>query len=126
MTDDIEVETEHIAVDLPDDVSVLAACAIYTRKGARVGAWYVWPPDIGHRDRSPDERWTVGHAASGYAAPWDEDLTFWDALRVARALDDAYPDLDLEDPPTTDQVEAVVGAAMADHYVFPIARWVLP
>jgi hypothetical protein len=116
--------TESMLVDLHDDVLVSTAAGARMRKGIVVGGWYVWPPDISVPGHGPDELWTVGHLESGLAVPLGEGLTFQDALRLARALDDAFGAIGLDDLAETEcgLFWSVLGAALADHYVFPIDR----
>lgn len=73
-----------------------------------------------------DTRFTVGHDPTGHKLIFG--LTYWEARRVALAMDDA--DLvipatleDLDDPDLYLVVEAIIASALMDHYVFPIDRW---
>lgn len=114
---------EAIDIVMPDVVLVLTDLGESRRHGISVGTWYVWPPDISPPCGSPEERWTVGHADTGYAVA--DALTFWDAMRVARALDDALPGFAVSDVQfeTKFLIDAVIGSALSDHYVFPTDRY---
>lgn len=104
-----------------------------TVMGYRFGAWSV------HRARPIDgvmtavdpDAWAVSHVPTGMAlGSWVAELTFWDAVRVATALHDSglYPDAVIDTGNVDDNVDgtclimAVIGAALQDHYVFPIVE----
>lgn len=67
--------------------------------------------------------WSVSHLPTGRSvSPFLVEPDFWMAMRVARALDDTGIFLD-EDLSSAEDVQifmSAIGAAMNDHYVFPI------
>jgi hypothetical protein len=72
--------------------------------------------------------WGVTHSPTGRGLGVAKELDFWTAVRIALALDDIalFDDiLDPEEFETTPQEDvgiflAAVGAAMHDHYVWPL------
>lgn len=128
-------EDERISIDFPDDVLVRRGLDWSTpgrlerSRAARFGDWYVRigdDPDAFSQNR--DTRFTVGHGLTGLKLAWG--LTYWEARRVALAMDDADLDIPLcpgevadQDPDLYQVVEAVIASALMDHYVFPIDRW---
>jgi hypothetical protein len=90
------------------------------------GAWYV------HVNTSfdgvfsnPDSNFDVGYMDTGQKLIGG--LTFWEARRVALAMDDSDLTFSLDgsdlDPDTVYVVEAIIASALMDHYVFPIDRY---
>lgn len=127
-----DFEDDTIEVVLPDVVRValLPDGRIIHRPGLLVGEWYVWHSDEPCAVRLPTaHRYEVGHNPSGCKIAMTRDgfgLTFWEALRFARAVYDAYPVPRWDDVPNIDDeclFEAVFAASLMDHYVFPIDRY---
>jgi hypothetical protein len=74
----------------------------------------------------PDSRrFSVGHQDTGFAIVFG--IEFREAQRVAQALVDACLDIEQEladpDPDINYIIDAIIGSALMDHYVFPIAGW---
>lgn len=90
------------------------------------GDWYVVFNTNIDADPNRDTNFDVGHADSG--ARLCQGVTFWEGRRIALALDDAgvgvcviasriYIDLDRSEGWL---LEAIIGSALMDHYVFPL------
>lgn len=74
---------------------------------------------------TPDPKaWSVSHIPSGLSlAGYVAEPYFWDAIRVARALDDAGVLLAVEEFSCIESMQiaqSAVGAALNDHYVWPL------
>lgn len=87
------------------------------------GAWAVHRAVPVDGCTSPDpDTWAVSHIPTGTSIGLVLEISFWDAIRVARALEDTgvFPDdsLDCEDGSMIFQ--SAIGAAMSDHYVWPL------
>lgn len=73
----------------------------------------------------PPDSWSVSHLPTGMSALPDHFDDFWSCIRVARALEDSgvfrtkksvlSPDLE-----ETCLFFSIVGAALSDHYVWPL------
>lgn len=123
---DTEPDTFEIRFD--DAVNVRSSQTGFVKHfGVVFGDWYIIEgTTITHpngqmehaRDYPPDSRFLVGHNPSGQALIWG--LVFWDARRVALALADADPDVNVW---THEELDAILGSALMDHYVFPIDGW---
>lgn len=75
--------------------------------------------------------WAVSHVPSGRENGLAVELEFWDAVRIARALEDACPSLVVSANGIIDVdefflFEAAIGAALQDHYVWPLQLGGLP
>jgi hypothetical protein len=74
--------------------------------------------------------WCISHVPTGKSmAGFVGELDFWTAVRVARALEDSNPFPD-DDLPSSDEDAAwiaysVIGAALNDHYVWPLTAYVV-
>jgi hypothetical protein len=122
--------TDDVVVDiLFEDAVNVRSCRTGCIKhlGVVFGDWYIIEgTTITHTDGSmeharnypPGSRFLVGHNPSGRALIWG--LTFWDARRVALALADADPDVNAW---TLEELDAILGSSLMDHYVFPIDGW---
>lgn len=117
-----------ITVNLTDMVRVHFVHGMREQPGILFGQWYVTTCNPAQRDRLPiwghgDGGYAVGHHGSGRAAACG--LSFWEAYRVARAMGDADPDIGNGgvDWDVVYLIEAVIGSAMMDHYVFPLSCW---
>lgn len=111
--------------ELRDTVGIRCRSKIIARVRALIfGAWAVHravPVDMYMEAPVDPAAWGVTHVPSGYTiANWVADLAFWDAVRVARALEDSgiLPDDRLECDVWL--LTAVIGAALQDHYVWPL------
>jgi len=101
-----------------------------TVMGYRFGAWAVHRavPVDGVMTTVATDAWAVSHVPTGMAIGWWlAEPTFWDAVRVALALHDShlFPDAHAVDASTLDEsccLQAVIGAALQDHYVFPVTE----
>lgn len=110
-------------IAFPDVVPRKTESETTTAHGIRFGNWYVaLNTDPRSWGRDPSENFDVGHMETGMYLI--EGLTFWEAVRVARAADDALPasrdDIILMGQDAWCLIEAVIGSALDDHYVFPI------
>lgn len=89
------------------------------------GSWAVHRATnlFGVRPHPHPESWAVSHVPSGCSVGIAAELTFWDAIRIARALDDTglFPSADLSEPDGCWIFEAAIGAALHDHYVWPLS-----
>lgn len=125
-------EDERISIDFPDDVLVRRGLASEVGRFERhraelIGDWYVRlgdDPDSFSQDR--DTRFTIGHDPTGLKLAWG--LTYWEARRIALAMDDADPVVPAlneygDDPDLRYVVEAIIASALMDHYVFPICNY---
>jgi len=89
------------------------------------GAWAVHrsPQLVGFARIDPDS-WQVSYVPTGQALGIAAEFGFWDAIRIARALEDtellSSGDLSEIDEDVCCIFEAAVGAALHDHYVWPI------
>ena len=98
------------------------------RHGQLFGDWYVRVtdgPDAGILS-SPEAVFMVGHEPTGYRLIYD--LTYWEARRIAMAMQDAdlaIPDVGQvpDDPDMVYIVQAIVTSALMDHYVFPLCNY---
>lgn len=121
---------DRIEISLPDCVCVRGGkdyenSIVFNRRGMTFGDWYVienTSPDA--ILDNPDSNFDVGHNPTGMKLIGG--MAWWDARRIAMAMDDA--DLVIELPPTDadmkEIVDGVIGAALMDHYVFPLINYV--
>ena len=87
------------------------------------GAWAV------HRSVMVDDKvcdpdsWAVSHVPTGLSIGLALELGFWDAVRIARALDDTgvFTGKDFDEYDDAFIFESAIGAALHDHYVWPMA-----
>lgn len=92
------------------------------------GAWAVHR-SISIKDlilRPSPSAWNVSHVPTGTAlAQFVAEPSFWEAIRIARALDDSGLYQTARSVKVADDdyyvLLAVVGAALHDHYVWPLA-----
>lgn len=114
-------------VQLADTVACATATGVVSTRGLVLGSYAIHMTmgytGVGGAIVDPNT-WTVTHMPTGSAmGPWCAELGFWDAYRVALALDDSglCSTDDLSACDLLWMVEAVIAAALQDHYVFPLA-----
>jgi hypothetical protein len=92
------------------------------------GDWGVHqqPAMVGDQRTDP-AMWAVSHLPTGHNIGVALDLTLWESVRIARALDDAdpFPDglFDASDDEGPWVALSAIGAALNDHYVWPICGY---
>lgn len=114
-----EVRLRHRGVD--------GSISFFSVRGIVFGAWAVHPSyRVDGVVQGPDpDAWSVTHMPTGHSmAGLVAEPLFWDAVRIARALDDSgiFSDEDIEDGVELELFDilcSVVGAALHDHYVWP-------
>lgn len=122
---------DRIEIRFPDSVLVRRGSYYATSRETRqpgilFGDWYViegsGPDSIG---REPNSNFDVGHNLTG--SQLLGGLTFWEARRVAMALDDADQFISVYLSEMDDDIywviDAVVASALMDHYVFPLSTY---
>lgn len=94
------------------------------------GAWAVHQATgvAGFEPRPDPKSWGVSHVPTGCSIGLALELGFWDAVRIARALDDTgiAPRVDLAGQDMREIFEAAIGAALHDHYVWPMPTVAAP
>ncbi len=130
----MDAEPDTFEVRFDDVVNVASPDGMRPNFGIAVGAWYIIEgmghavPGmiVEHASTLPaHSRFSVGHGVLGKAIA--RGLEFREAQRIARALDDAGLDIEAEikdpDSDINHIIDAIIGSALMDHYVFPIAGW---
>jgi hypothetical protein len=87
------------------------------------GAWLVHRSVEVNGARCQPDSWAVSHDPSGRSIGLALELTFWEAIRIAMALDDTgimVGDLSEVDSDEIEIFKAAIGAALNDHYVWPL------
>ena len=93
------------------------------------GAWAVHRSAgvAGILPRPDPDSWAVTHVPSGCCIGLAIELEFWDAIRIARALEDTriLEEHDDVSVPYDDGLifQAAIGAALHDHYVWPLTAY---
>lgn len=134
MSDDAEPAGWGAPCDARPDTKVkisIAGCSSKTEVDAYVfGSWAVHRAvGVAGIERRPDpDSWAVSHRPTGHSIGLALELGFWDAIRIALALDDAgiLVTSRLLDQETSRIFEATIGAALNDQYVWPIDAAIPP
>ncbi len=130
----MDAEPDTLEIRFDDAVNIRGQDGMYSAFGIVIGDWYV----IEGRDMAipgkivelastlpAHSRFSVGHGVLGKAIA--RGLEFREAQRIARALDDAGLDIEAEikdpDSDINHIIDAIIGSALMDHYVFPIDGW---
>ena len=129
------MDDDRIEITFPDRVRVRRGydyntAVVAHQHGMRFGDWYVIEcTSVDALWDDLDSNFDVGHYPTGLKLI--SGLTYWEARRVAMAMDDSDPIL----PVSADDVDAdldwmwviqaVVASALMDHYVFPLSNYKL-
>ncbi len=130
----MDAEPDTFEVRFDDVVNVCGPNGMRSYFGLAVGDWYIIegmdtaiPGKVVEfvSDLPAHSRFSVGHGVLGKAIT--RGLEFREAQRIARALDDAGLDIEAEikdpDSDINHIIDAIIGSALMDHYVFPIDGW---
>lgn len=107
---------------------VVESSRIESGYGQLFGDWYVRVadgPDLNFCT-PPDRIFMVGHNPTGQRLLCD--LTYWEAVRVALAMQDANPKITpvgepADDPDIMFVLDSIIASALMDHYVFPLCNY---